>query len=88
LGSLINTIIGNIKVSITNIHIRYEDTERYGSMLMLIVECIVYPVLSHWMPVISVFDIFHILIIDVIFTHHISDKDFLSAILDTRLQQG
>lgn len=27
LGSLINTIIGNIKVSITNIHIRYEDTE-------------------------------------------------------------
>nr|XP_009413254.1 PREDICTED: uncharacterized protein LOC103994598 isoform X1 [Musa acuminata subsp. malaccensis] len=27
LGSLINTIIGNLKLSITNIHIRYEDTE-------------------------------------------------------------
>lgn len=27
LGSLISTIIGNIKLSITNIHIRYEDTE-------------------------------------------------------------
>eukprot|EP01018_Ginkgo_biloba_P007485 Gb_23775 [translate_table: standard] len=26
-GSLINTIIGNIKLSITNIHVRYEDTE-------------------------------------------------------------
>ncbi|XP_042486677.1 uncharacterized protein LOC122066914 [Macadamia integrifolia] len=27
LGSLINTIIGNLKLSITNIHIRYEDLE-------------------------------------------------------------
>ncbi|XP_042394059.1 uncharacterized protein LOC121984930 isoform X2 [Zingiber officinale] len=27
LGSLVNTIIGNLKLSITNIHIRYEDTE-------------------------------------------------------------
>ncbi|KAH9321017.1 hypothetical protein KI387_015656, partial [Taxus chinensis] len=27
LGSLINTIIGNIKLAITNIHVRYEDTE-------------------------------------------------------------
>ncbi|KAJ4951540.1 hypothetical protein NE237_028372 [Protea cynaroides] len=27
LGSLINTIIGNLKLSITNIHIRYEDIE-------------------------------------------------------------
>jgi vacuolar protein sorting-associated protein 13A/C len=27
LGSLISTIIGNLKLSITNIHIRYEDTE-------------------------------------------------------------
>jgi hypothetical protein len=28
LGSLIATVIGNLKLSITNIHIRYEDTER------------------------------------------------------------
>lgn len=28
LGSLINTIIGNLKLSISNIHIRYEDLER------------------------------------------------------------
>ncbi|XP_051144600.1 uncharacterized protein LOC127260739 isoform X2 [Andrographis paniculata] len=27
LGSLINTVIGNLKLSISNIHIRYEDTE-------------------------------------------------------------
>ncbi|XP_077244890.1 pleckstrin homology (PH) domain-containing protein [Tasmannia lanceolata] len=27
LGSLINTIIGNLKLSVTNIHIRYEDLE-------------------------------------------------------------
>ncbi|XP_057872719.2 uncharacterized protein LOC131078906 isoform X2 [Cryptomeria japonica] len=27
LGSLINTVIGNIKLAITNIHVRYEDTE-------------------------------------------------------------
>ncbi|CAN6486850.1 unnamed protein product [Victoria cruziana] len=27
LGSLVNTIIGNLKLSITNIHIRYEDLE-------------------------------------------------------------
>ncbi|KAG9452487.1 hypothetical protein H6P81_005391 [Aristolochia fimbriata] len=27
LGSLINTIIGNLKLSVTNIHIRYEDIE-------------------------------------------------------------
>jgi len=27
LGSLIGTVIGNLKLSITNIHIRYEDTE-------------------------------------------------------------
>lgn len=30
LGSLIGTVIGNLKLSITNIHIRYEDTERYS----------------------------------------------------------
>jgi hypothetical protein len=28
LGSLISTIIGNLKLSISNIHIRYEDGER------------------------------------------------------------
>ncbi|XP_020523219.1 uncharacterized protein LOC110007315 isoform X2 [Amborella trichopoda] len=28
LGSLINTIIGNLKLSVTYIHIRYEDLER------------------------------------------------------------
>lgn len=28
LGSLISTIIGNLKLSISNIHIRYEDLER------------------------------------------------------------
>lgn len=28
LGSLISTIIGNLKLSISNIHIRYEDIER------------------------------------------------------------
>ncbi|XP_062097529.1 uncharacterized protein LOC133803485 [Humulus lupulus] len=28
LGSLINTIVGNLKLSISNIHIRYEDSER------------------------------------------------------------
>ncbi|XP_062083504.1 intermembrane lipid transfer protein VPS13-like [Humulus lupulus] len=27
LGSLINTIVGNLKLSISNIHIRYEDSE-------------------------------------------------------------
>jgi len=32
LGSLINTIIGNLKLSISNIHIRYEDLERYSSL--------------------------------------------------------
>lgn len=30
LGSLIGTVIGNLKLSITNIHIRYEDEERCG----------------------------------------------------------
>jgi vacuolar protein sorting-associated protein 13A/C len=29
LGSFIGTVIGNIKLSIGNIHIRYEDIERY-----------------------------------------------------------
>ncbi|KAG8084371.1 hypothetical protein GUJ93_ZPchr0010g7815 [Zizania palustris] len=29
LGSFISTVIGNIKLSISNIHIRYEDIERY-----------------------------------------------------------
>jgi len=28
LGSFISTVIGNIKLSIGNIHIRYEDVER------------------------------------------------------------
>lgn len=40
LGSLINTIIGNLKLSISNIHIRYEDLERYikwGNFLLLTV---------------------------------------------------
>lgn len=32
LGSLIGTVIGNLKLSITNIHIRYEDEERYGDL--------------------------------------------------------
>ena len=28
LGSLISTIIGNLKISISNVHIRYEDSVR------------------------------------------------------------
>lgn len=31
LGSLIATIIGNLKISISNVHIRYEDVIRYES---------------------------------------------------------
>lgn len=29
LGSLIGTIIGNLKITISNVHIRYEDSMRY-----------------------------------------------------------
>lgn len=35
LGSLINTVIGNLKLSISNIHIRYEDIERWVHVLLL-----------------------------------------------------
>uniref|UniRef100_A0A2P2MGU1 Putative vacuolar protein sorting-associated protein 13F n=1 Tax=Rhizophora mucronata TaxID=61149 RepID=A0A2P2MGU1_RHIMU len=41
MGSLINTIIGNLKLSISDIHIRYEDLERYvflGTSYLLLVE--------------------------------------------------
>ena len=36
LGSLIGTVIGNLKLSITNIHIRYEDEERYETSIDLV----------------------------------------------------
>jgi vacuolar protein sorting-associated protein 13A/C len=32
LGSLIATIIGNLKISISNVHIRYEDSVRLVDM--------------------------------------------------------
>jgi hypothetical protein len=35
LGSFIGTVIGNIKLSIGNIHIRYEDIERYSNFCLV-----------------------------------------------------
>ena len=34
-GSLVATIIGNLKISISNVHVRYEDTLRYVGNLFL-----------------------------------------------------
>lgn len=42
LGSLIATIIGNLKISISNVHIRYEDVVRYESSAVLYIYNISY----------------------------------------------
>lgn len=36
LGSLIATIIGNLKVSISNVHIRYEDSTRFVAVCLFV----------------------------------------------------
>lgn len=41
LGSLISTIIGNLKISISNVHIRYEDSVRLvGAVFYNLVACL------------------------------------------------
>lgn len=36
LGSIIATIIGNLKVSISNVHIRYEDSTRFVAVCLFV----------------------------------------------------
>ena len=36
LGSLIATIIGNLKISISNVHVRYEDSTRFVAVSLLV----------------------------------------------------
>lgn len=55
LGSLIATIIGNLKISISNVHIRYEDSVRFVSIYSLC--CFQYKVQGLFLKLIDMEDV-------------------------------
>lgn len=55
LYNLISTIIGNLKVTISNVHIRYEDSVRFAKSVTIVLVFVVLDVFFFFLLIVYVF---------------------------------